>query len=51
MFNAMFKTDMVETRSQKVEIKELSSEVVAQMLSFIYTGSISEFENTPEFLF
>ena len=51
VFNAMFKTDMVEKKLQKVEIKELSPEVVAQMLSFIYTGSISEIENTPEFLF
>ena len=52
VFRAMFKTDMVEKRSQKVEIKELSSEVVAQMLNFIYTGSTNlKIENTPELLF
>jgi len=41
VFRAMFQNNMEEAASKKVEIKDLSPEVVDQMLHYIYTG------NTP----
>ncbi|XP_023324804.1 speckle-type POZ protein B-like [Eurytemora carolleeae] len=41
VFRAMFQNDMEEATSGKVEIKNLSSDVVEDLLFFIYTG------NTP----
>jgi len=41
VFSAMFKNNMEEAASKRVEIKDLSPEVVEQMLFYIYTG------NTP----
>ena len=40
VFRAMFQVDMAERRSKRVEIQGLSSEVVANMLTFIYTGQV-----------
>ena len=41
VFRAMFQADMTEKKSRKVDVKDLHPDVVAEMLTFIYTG------NTP----
>ena len=38
VFRAMFQEDMAENRTNKVTIKEIDSDVVREMLYFIYTG-------------
>merc|ERR1719154_612052 len=38
VFRAMFQADMAENRTNKVTIKEIDSDVVREMLNFIYTG-------------
>jgi len=38
VFQAMFQADMTENRTKKVMIKDMDSEVVREMLHFIYTG-------------
>jgi len=40
VFRAMFSNNMEEATTKKVEIKDLSPEVVEDMLEFIYTGNI-----------
>ena len=42
VFRAMFQADMTETRTQKVTIKDMDSEVAREMLQFIYTGGTHE---------
>merc|ERR1711971_1195930 len=37
-----FQADMAETRTNKVTIKEIDSDVVREMLHFIYTGCTNE---------
>ena len=41
VFRAMFQADMTEKKTRKVDVKDLHPDVVAEMLTFIYTG------NTP----
>lgn len=41
VFRAMFQADMAERKSKKVDVIDLHPDVVAEMLTFIYTG------NTP----
>merc|ERR1719452_432232 len=41
VFEAMFQSDMCESLSQEVFIKELKPEVVREMLHFIYNGATS----------
>ena len=48
VFRAMFQNDMAEKRTNRVEIQDLSEEVVAQMLRFIYTGSSNLDVNNPD---
>ena len=38
-FRAMFRTDMIEKRTNKVTLKEIDFNVVREMLHFIYTGA------------
>ena len=38
VFRAMFQVDMAENRTKKVTIKDFDSDVVREMLHFIYTG-------------
>ena len=38
VFEAMFKYDMEEKKSSRVEVKDCEPEVMAEMLRFIYTG-------------
>ena len=38
----MFQADMAENRTKKVAIKDIDSEVVQEMLHFIYTGGANE---------
>ena len=38
VFRAMFQADMTERRTKRVEVQGLRPEVVADMLTFIYTG-------------
>ena len=38
VFRAMFQHDMAEKQSKVVEIQTLHSDVVAEMLQYIYTG-------------
>mgnify|MGYP003330305082 CR=1 FL=1 len=42
VFRAMFQADMVEKRTKKVTIKDMDSDVVREMLHFIYTGVTNE---------
>jgi len=42
VFRAMFQADMTENRTKKVTIKDIDSEVVREMLHFIYTGGTNE---------
>ena len=42
VFRAMFQADMTENRTNKVNIKDINSEVVKEMLHFIYTGSLND---------
>ena len=42
VFHAMLQTNMREKESGKIEIQDLTSEVVSEMLEFIYTGEIKE---------
>ena len=40
VFRAMFQADMAERRTKRVEVQGLRPEVVAEMLTFIYTGHV-----------
>ena len=40
VFRAMFQADMTERKNRRVEIQGLRPEVVAKMLTFIYTGQV-----------
>jgi len=42
IFRAMFQADMTESLTKKVDIKDIDSEVVRELLHFIYTGSVNE---------
>ena len=44
VFRAMFKADMTEKKKGKVEIQGFSSDVIQNMLHFIYTGLLSTTE-------
>ena len=39
-FEAMFSTDMMESREEKVLIQEMDSGVLARLIDFAYTGEI-----------
>ena len=39
VFRAMFQADMAENRTKKVNIKDIDSDVVRDMLKFVYTGA------------
>ena len=41
-FQAMFQADMAENRSNKVAIKDVDSQVVREILQFIYTGATNK---------
>ena len=41
VFKAMFQADMKEKETKEVEIEEIKSEAVAELLHFIYAGSLS----------
>ena len=41
VFSAMLETDMKETASGRVNLEDVSSECVEQMIEFIYTGTLS----------
>merc|ERR1719154_1070198 len=42
VFWAMFQADMTESLTKKVDIEDIDSEVVRELLHFIYTGSVNE---------
>ena len=42
VFRAMFQADMTESLTKKVNIEDIDSEVVRELLHFIYTGSVNE---------
>ena len=42
VFRAMFQADVAENRTKKVTIKDMDSEVVREMLYFIYTGGTND---------
>jgi len=44
VFRAMFKADMTEKKKGKVDIQGFSSDVIQNMLHFMYTGSLSTTE-------
>jgi len=44
VFAAMFEHDMEESKHNRVEVKDVDSEVMDQMLRFIYTGKAPELE-------
>ena len=41
VFEAMFRTDMIENNSEEVPIKDIDPKVVREMLHFIYNGATS----------
>ena len=41
VFMAMFQSGMKESNTQKITINDMKTEVVAEMLKFIYTGNVS----------
>jgi len=41
VFRAMFQTEMKEKQTKKIDIEDATPELVAEMLNFIYTGTIS----------
>lgn len=45
VFQAMFENDLEETRKNEVKITDIDPEVLKEMLSFIYCGKVSKFEN------
>lgn len=47
VFRAMFQNDMTEASSKKVEIKDLSPDVVEDMLLFIYSGNTPNLSQAP----
>ena len=46
VFRAMFKAEMTEKKKGKVKIQGFSSDVIQNMLHFIYTGSVSTHAKT-----
>ena len=44
VFAAMFEHDMEEAKHGRVEVKDVDSEVMDQMLRFIYTGKAPDLE-------
>ena len=48
VFMAMFQSDMMEKETQTLTIEEFKSNVVAEMLNFIYTGTVSSHESISE---
>ncbi|XP_014237850.1 uncharacterized protein LOC106659688 [Trichogramma pretiosum] len=52
VFKAMFSHDMVENKSQSVDMNDISYDAVVEMLRYIYTGSVKtqEFSLTTEVL-
>jgi len=48
VFRSMFQADMKEKKSQLVEIKDLESDVVSEMLKLIYTGSCVVTKDDPD---
>ena len=42
VFQAMFQSNMREKESGKIEIQDLTHEVVSEMLQFIYTGAVNK---------
>lgn len=44
VFQAMFEHDMEETKNNRVEVKDVEPEVMAEMLRFIYTGRTTNLE-------
>ena len=44
VFAAMFEHDMEEAKHNRVEVKDVDSEVMDQMLRFIYTGKAPDLE-------
>ena len=42
VFRAMFQNDMTENRTKKVNIEDIDSKVLGEMLNFIYTGVPNE---------
>ena len=45
VFSAMIQADMIESRSQKVIIRDIEKSVFYEMLRFIYTGKVSSGES------
>ena len=41
VFNAMFETEMLESRENLIRIEDFSKEVVEELLKFIYSGKVS----------
>lgn len=50
IFAAMFEQDMKENSQNKVEINDIDYEVFTEMLRFIYTGKVNEFEKMAKSL-
>ena len=48
VFRAMFKAEMAEKKTQRVDIKDLHPDVFSEMLTFIYTGKIPNVDRLAE---
>ena len=50
VFRAMFEAEMMEKKTQRVDIQDLPPEIFSEMLSFIYTGKSPNVDNLAEAL-
>jgi len=50
VFNAMFTHDMEESRSGRIDIKDLHVDTVGEMLAYIYSGKIANMDGKEETL-
>ena len=50
VFNAMFEHQMLEGKSNRVQIEDVDSDVMTEVLRFIYTGKINNIDKMADLL-
>ena len=48
MFRAMFSLDMKEKEATEIDVVDVTPETLAQMLEFMYTGSVAELDDRAD---
>ena len=48
MFRAMFSLDMKEKDASEIEVVDVSSETLEQMIEFIYTGKVTDLDERAD---